>query len=484
MQARTRPLIRIVVTGLALGGVLLLAEPPVPAGAQTTGSEFFTDVEGETHADAIDRIHEAGIVEGCAEDRYCPDDSVTRAQTASFLAGALELPPPSGEHFSDVAGDDEHADNIHALFEAGITQGCTADSFCPERPMTRAQMASFLNRAFDIADSDTTYFPAVSGAHHTSINAIADVGVTGGCRPLGLAYCPHEDVRRDQMATFLARALELVPRVSIPMQMTPGTSGEHVGQLQILLDGLGYHLAAVDGIYGNTTEHAVHAFQRVEGITVDGIYGPETRGALMAGPSPVMASFTTPLQPGEARNTNIHLGADYVHGDVIEPGETYSLNAGIGERTRDGGFVEDGFIDADGEIIDVVGGGVSQLATTMVNTAWFAGIELLEFRQHTIYFERYPMCREGTLNWNSLDVVFRNDAPHPITISSTYTSTGVTFTLVGDPWAEVSSWTSEPFDVEGPDGAFSVGCGRTITYPDGSSGSEEYSWRYDEGYPG
>ncbi|MEX2550164.1 MAG: hypothetical protein WD638_08045, partial [Nitriliruptoraceae bacterium] len=64
MQARTRPLIRIVVTGLALGGVLLLAEPPVPAGAQTTGSEFFTDVEGETHADAIDRIHEAGIVEG------------------------------------------------------------------------------------------------------------------------------------------------------------------------------------------------------------------------------------------------------------------------------------------------------------------------------------------------------------------------------------------------------------------------------------
>ena len=80
--------------------------------------------------------------------------------------------------------------------------------------------------------------------------------------------------------------------------------------------------------------------------------------------------------------------------------------------------------------------------------------------------------------------MFRNDAPHAITISSTYTSTGVTFTFVGDPWAEVSSWTSEPFDVEGPDRAFSVTCGRTISYPDGLSDSEEHSWRYDEGYPG
>ncbi len=484
MRAPANPAIRMVLTGLALGGALLLVGTPPPAAAQTTASRFFTDVVSENHAQAIDRIHEAGIVEGCEEDRYCPDESVTRAQMASFLAGALELPPPSGDHFTDLTGSDEHADNINALSEAGITQGCTIDRFCPERPVTRAQMASFLARAFDLPDGDTIYFPASSEAHRAGINAIADAGVTAGCRPLGLAYCPHQDVRRDQMATFLARSLELLPRVSIPMLLTPGEDGGHVRQLQVLLTGLGYHLGDPDGIYGNTTEHAVHAFQRVEDITVDGIYGPETREALMAGPNAVMASFTTPLQPGEPRNTNIHLGAEQIHGDVIQPGESYSLNAGIGERTRDRGFVEDGFIDADGEIIDVVGGGVSQLATTMVNAIWFAGIDLVEFRQHTIYFERYPMCREGTLNWNSLDVVFRNDAPHPVTISSTYTSTGVTFTIVGDRWAEVSSWIDEPFDVEGPGGAFRVTCGRTITYPDGHSDSEEYSWRYHEGYPG
>ncbi len=80
------------------------------------------------------------------------------------------------------------------------------------------------------------------------------------------------------MATFLARSLELVPRVSIPMLLTPGQEGVHVSQLQVLLEGQGYHLGDADGISGHTTEHAVHAFQRVEGITVDGIYGPETRG--------------------------------------------------------------------------------------------------------------------------------------------------------------------------------------------------------------
>lgn len=483
MWTRSRPA-GFALAGLAVGALLLLVEPPAPAAAQTAASAYFSDVEGATHADAIDAIREAGIAEGCDEDRYCPDRSVTRAQMASFLVRALELPAAEGEHFVDVDERDEHADSIDALHEAGITEGCATDRYCPDRSVTRAQMASMLARGFDLPDSDESYFTDVPEVHRAGIDAVADAGVTAGCRPLGLAYCPYQDVPRDEMATFLARASGLVERVTIPLLLAPGDRGEHVTTLQGLLDGLGYHLDGEDGVYGTLTEHAVRAFQRVQDITVDGIYGPETRGELMAAPRTVMSSFTTPLVPGQARNTNIHLGADYVHGDVVEPGETYSINAGIGRRTLERGFVEDGFIDEGGDITNVIGGGVSQLATTMVNAVWFSGIELDDFRQHTIYFERYPMCREGTLVWDVLDVVFTNDTPHPIAISSSYSSSGVTFTFVADPWAEVASWTGEPYDVAGPGGAFSVSCGRTITDPDGRSDSEEYSWRYDEGYPG
>jgi putative cell wall-binding protein len=194
-------------------------------------------------------------------------------------------------------------------------------------------------------------------------------------------------------------------------------------------------------------------------------------------------SFSTPLTPGQPRNHNIHLAADYIDGAVIAPGSTFSLNAAIGPRTSARGFIENGFID-EGEIVSVVGGGVSQLATTFVNAAWFAGVQIDAFRQHTIYFERYPMCREATLAWNQLDVVITNDTPQPLTVATAYTDSRVTVSLLGFPWGEASTWTGDPYAVEGLGGAFSVDCGRTITYPDGTSSSFSYTWRYREGYPG
>jgi hypothetical protein len=196
-------------------------------------------------------------------------------------------------------------------------------------------------------------------------------------------------------------------------------------------------------------------------------------------PAPVqlISSFTTRLVPGQDRNVNIHLAADYIDGDVIAPGETYSLNRGIGVRTRARGFIEDGFIDTDGRLISVLGGGISQMGTTFVNAAWFSGIRLDDFRQHTIYFPRYPMCREATLSWGVLDVVVTNDSPYPITIVTDHSSESVTVSIIGRPWAEVDSWIGEPYGWRGE--SFRVDCGRTITYPDQPASSERYSWRYD-----
>ena len=193
----------------------------------------------------------------------------------------------------------------------------------------------------------------------------------------------------------------------------------------------------------------------------------------------VVGTFTTPLVPGQPRNVNIHLAADYIDGEVIASGSSYSLNQGIGPRTSARGFVQNGFIDDDGELISVVGGGVSQMATTFLNAAWFAGIELVEFRQHSQYFERYPMCREATLIWDTLDVVVVNDTPHDLTISTDYSSESVTVSLIGLPYYDVEQWIGEPYDQVG--GAFSVDCGRTVIAPDGSTTTETYSWRYESG---
>jgi hypothetical protein len=94
------------------------------------------------------------------------------------------------------------------------------------------------------------------------------------------------------------------------------------------------------------------------------------------------------------------------------------------------------------------------------------------------------MCREATLARNLLDVQVVNDTPYPLTVATAYSSQSVTVSLIGAPFATVDSFIGQPYDIEAPGGAFSVDCGRTVNHPDGSDRSEQFTWRYDEGYPG
>lgn len=192
-----------------------------------------------------------------------------------------------------------------------------------------------------------------------------------------------------------------------------------------------------------------------------------------------VARFATSLLGIPDRTHNLHLAADYIDGDVIAAGAGYSLNQGIGRRTRARGFreVEDGCIGSGGEAVDCVGGGVSQMATTFMNAAWFTGIEFIEFRQHTIYFPRYPMCHEATLSWGSLDVQVHNNSPYDIVIDAFYDNEGIGVRFLSREWASVESW-SEP-QTPPSSGSFTSQCGRTITYPDGTTDTESYTWTYD-----
>ena len=105
------------------------------------------------HAASIDALFAAEITTGCGTEplRFCPDRAVTRAQMASFLARALGLRPAISAGFADVDARSVHAASIDALFAADITQGCSSEPlrFCPDRAVTRAQMASFLIRSLN-----------------------------------------------------------------------------------------------------------------------------------------------------------------------------------------------------------------------------------------------------------------------------------------------------------------------------------------------
>jgi Tol biopolymer transport system component len=152
----------------------------------------------------IEWVFDAGITSGCSSERYCPNDSVTRGQMASFLARALHLSGPAPDAFTD----DEtsvHEVNINLVAREGIASGCGVNLFCPAGLVKRDQMASFLSRALDLSGPAPNAFTDDNGnLHEVNINLVAREGIATGC---GVnLYCPSANVTRGQMAAFLYRA--------------------------------------------------------------------------------------------------------------------------------------------------------------------------------------------------------------------------------------------------------------------------------------
>lgn len=183
---------------------------PAPAGAGAPPGGTFVDDDGNVHEGMIEALANLAITLGCDVQLYCPAPPLTRGQVASLIARAFSLPPPTADHFSDDDGS-VHEDSINRLYEAGITTGFGDGTFRPLLPISRAQIASLLARARGLAPVATGPFVDVAGVHAGAINAIYAAGITQGCA-LGVTYyCPADLVRRDQAASFLGRALSLIP---------------------------------------------------------------------------------------------------------------------------------------------------------------------------------------------------------------------------------------------------------------------------------
>ncbi len=383
------------------------------------GGSFFDDDEMWQEG-FIEALAATGITRGCnppLNDHFCPDDSVTRGQIASFLVRALDLPAATvTNRFTD---DDEspHEADIDALVEAGITKGCNPpenDQYCPDDSVTRGQMAAFLVRGFGYESQPEvdTFIDDDGSVFEADIEALAAAGITSGCG--ADSYCPWDPILRKNLAVFLGRALQLEP-------MTPPVRPRVIGE------------------------------------------------------------FTTYYTCCQSRVVNIQLIADTVDGAVVEPGDTWSLNAFVGQRTVEKGYVAAGAI-VGGELVccdhpDNIGGGTSQFATTLYNAIYFAGLEDVAHKPHSIYFSRYPLGHEATLGWTTPDVVFRNDTEYSLTIETSHTGTSITVELIG-----ANGRRSVESSVSGSattaDGG-TVTVTRVIRFQDGSTTTQTWFHRYN-----
>jgi hypothetical protein len=189
------------------------------------------DISGNTHERAIDCIIWYEIAKGTSDTQYDPEFDVTRAQMASFIArlierGGGELPEGDPNRFSDVEEGAVHSDNINALAAAGVVDGTGNGEYQPGITVSREQMAKFLVQGYQfraerqLPTPSVDYFPDDNDSiHEVNINKAAAAGFTVG--RINGDYEPKESVRRDQMASFVARTLTLL----VEQGVTPAKTG-------------------------------------------------------------------------------------------------------------------------------------------------------------------------------------------------------------------------------------------------------------------
>lgn len=220
-------------------------------------------------------------------------------------------------------------------------------------------------------------------------------------------------------------------------------------------------------------------------------------------PKEVIGEYTTNYPHAAYRNTNLNRAASTINGTVLMPGETFSMNDTLGQRTEANGYV-DGYVITGGRLVKESGGGISQAATTLYNAGFFAGYEDVEHQPHTLYFPRYPAGREATVYYGHLDLRFRNNTEYPAVIqgyinpSNSGSQGSVTFKIWSQKtWDKVEStelvksdfYTGTDRVVKGdpecepqaPIQGFTVTWKR-LFYKGGSvAKSEDYRWKYSAG---
>ncbi|MCU1356613.1 MAG: hypothetical protein JWM89_2031 [Acidimicrobiales bacterium] len=276
-----------------------------------------------------------------------------------------------------------------------------------------------------------------------------------------VAALPQVTKAKDASITLVNGAVQITPSVE--------------GQKCCAADTASRLLAAVNGGTGKVTldlEVAKPGFTTEAAVKL-GIKEPVGTTTQWKGQAQVK-SFTTYYDPGAPRVTNIHRIADLVRGTIVKPGETFSVNKVVGQRTLAKGFVVAGAI-ANGEHTNEVGGGVSQFATTMFNAAFFAGLDFQEYQAHSEHFDRYPYGREATMGYPHPDMAWKNDSPFGILVWTSYTDTSVTITL----WSTQNKYGEQTGQTSSHSGTCtSVTTQRTIHHTDGRTFVDTVRARY------
>lgn len=145
----------------------------------------------------------------------------------------------------------------------------------------------------------------------------------------------------------------------------------------------------------------------------------------------LLASYSTSYATSSAnRCTNVELATKSINGYVLMPGETFSYNDTVGQRTAARGYKEAG-VYLNGEVTTGLGGGICQVSSTLYNAVLLSNLEIVERTNHTFKPSYVPAGQDATVSWGAPDFKFKNNRNYPIKISATTSGKNIYFNIYG-----------------------------------------------------
>ena len=207
----------LVFLAVAIGGLLAVYFMPFGNLSAQAQTPVYTDTPSDAwYYEYVEALQSRGVFEDTeCEEGFCPGQPLLRREMAVWLIRALEDDAPSDydSRFADVEDNTWWTPYTERMADLKITVGCKSEplSYCPDRFVSRSQMAAFLTRAFKLPDAESPAgFTDVSEESwaFNYINSLAASKITVGCKSEPLSYCPSRSVTRAQMAAFIYRGLE------------------------------------------------------------------------------------------------------------------------------------------------------------------------------------------------------------------------------------------------------------------------------------
>lgn len=162
---------------------------------------------------------------------------------------------------------------------------------------------------------------------------------------------------------------------------------------------------------------------------------PEISEAAAKEKTKLMSSLTTNTTANQKRNTNVRLAAEALNGTIVLPGEEFSFNKAVGQRTEAKGYQAAAAYN-NGEVVQEIGGGVCQISTTLYGAVYRAGLEISYRRSHTFEPTYITPGQDATVSWDQPDFKFINNSQSAIGIKASYSNQKATVSIYGIPILE------------------------------------------------